>query len=84
MQTQNRHSIADSFLNLAATVVSRALADLEKDRAVIRTSDHVRDEAMAWINSPGCEAFCFVLDIDYKAVRERGAALYQCFLEYED
>jgi hypothetical protein len=81
MQTQNRHSVADSFRGLAAAVISRALDDLEKDRSAIRTSDHVRDEALAWINGPECEAFCWALDMDYRAIRERGAALYRRFLE---
>jgi hypothetical protein len=80
MQTQNRHSIADSFPGLAAAVISRALADLERDRAVI--SGHVRDEAMAWINGQECEAFCYAINVDYpRTIRERVAALYRCFLE---
>jgi hypothetical protein len=48
---------------------------------VINTNDYVRDEAMAWINSPRCEAFCYALDIDYRAIRENGAVLYRRFLE---
>jgi hypothetical protein len=60
-----------------AAVINRALADLKKNKA----SDHIRDEAMAWINGPECEAFCYVLDIDYRAFREKGAVLYRRFLE---
>jgi hypothetical protein len=78
---ETRRRITDSFWDLAVAVVSRALADLGKDRAAIRTSDHVRDEAMAWINGPECEAFCYVLDMDNRAIQERGAALYRRFLE---
>jgi hypothetical protein len=64
-------------------VISRALADLGRDRAVIRANDHVRDEAMAFILGGGCEAFCLELAIDYEAVRERAVALYRRFLEHE-
>jgi hypothetical protein len=64
-----------------AAVINRALADLKKNRKVIKASDHVRDEAMAWINSPECEAFCYALDTDYRAIREQAAALYRRFLE---
>ena len=64
-----------------AAVINRALADLEGSRWAIRAGAHVRDEAMAWINSPECEAFCQALDMDYRAIQERGAALYRRFLE---
>jgi hypothetical protein len=68
-----------------SAVISRALADLGKNSTAIRVrdriSDKVRDEAMAWINGPECEAFCYALDIDYRTIRERGAALYRRFLE---
>jgi hypothetical protein len=62
-----------------AAVISRALADLERDRTAIRTSGHVRDEAMFWLNSRECETFCYAIDVDYRTIRER--ALYRCFLE---
>jgi hypothetical protein len=39
---------------------------------------------MAWINGRECEAFCYALDMDYRALRERGAALYRRFLEAAD
>ncbi|MDR0388749.1 MAG: hypothetical protein LBH73_01615, partial [Spirochaetaceae bacterium] len=42
------------------------------------------DGAMAWINSPECEAFCYALDTDYRTVREKGAALYRRFLEEDE
>jgi hypothetical protein len=64
-----------------AAVIKRALADLEKDRVVIRSGCRVRDEAMSWINSPECEVFCYAVNMDYQAVRERAAALYRRFLE---
>jgi hypothetical protein len=64
-----------------AAVISRALDDLKKNRKAIRTSDYDRDEAMAWINGPECEAFCYTLDADYEAIQEQAAALYRRFLE---
>jgi hypothetical protein len=74
-------AIADSFQGLMAEVVNRALADLEKSNTAMGVRDHVRDEAMRWINSPQCEVFCDALDMDYAAVREKAAALYRRFLE---
>jgi plasmid stabilization system protein ParE len=67
-----------------AAVISRALADLEKNSRAIRTSDHVRDEAMAWINGPECGAFCYALGTDYRTIREQAAALYRRFPERAD
>jgi hypothetical protein len=64
-----------------AAVINRALADLEKTNTAMGVRDNVRDEAMAWINNPECEAFYDALDMDYTAVREKAAALYRCFLE---
>jgi hypothetical protein len=77
-------STAASFRGLMAAVINRALADLKKNSRAIKASDHVRDEAMAWINGPECEAFCYALDTDYRAIREQAAALYRHFLEEAD
>jgi hypothetical protein len=67
-----------------AAVINRALADLEKDRAAIKTSPRVRDEAMAWINGPECEAYCLAFDADYAVIRGKAAALYRVFLAKTD
>jgi hypothetical protein len=64
-----------------AAVINRAMADLEKANTAMKTSLAVKDEAMAWINSPECEAFCDALDMNYTIVREKAAALYRRFLE---
>jgi hypothetical protein len=64
-----------------AAVTSRALADIAGGKAIITASGRIRDEAMAWINGPECEAFCLALDIGCQAVREKAAALYRRFLE---
>jgi hypothetical protein len=74
-------STAGSFRGLIAAVINRSLADLEKTDAAIKTSPAVKDEAMAWINSPECEAFCYALDTDYKTIQEKATALYRRFLE---
>jgi hypothetical protein len=73
--------ITNSFRGLIVAVINRALTDLEKDRAEKMISHRVKDEAMAWINSPDCEAFCQALDMDYAAIREKAATLYRRFLE---
>ena len=80
---QKRHGIADSFRGLMAAVINRALADLGRG-GLANVSGHVRDEAMAWINGPDCEAFCQALDMDYRTIREQAAALYRRFLEREE
>jgi hypothetical protein len=67
-----------------AAVINRALTDIAGGGAAIKASDHVRDEAMAWINSPGCETYCDILCMDYEALREKAAALYRRFLEKAD
>jgi hypothetical protein len=70
-----KSDIADSFRGLAVAIIARALADIEGARGSVRTADHVRDEAMVWINGPECEAFCLALNTDYRAIREQAAAL---------
>ena len=84
LQTQNQGGTADSFRDLMAAVIDRALADLERRGLAANIGGHVRDEAMAWINSPDCEAFCHALDMDYTAIREQAAALRRRFLEREE
>jgi hypothetical protein len=84
MQTQKQHDIGDSFRGLAAAVISRALADIAGGKVAITASGQNRDEAMAWINSPHCEAFCYAIDTDYRSVKEKAVALYRRFLERED
>jgi hypothetical protein len=81
---QKRYSITDSFRGLMAAVISRSLADLGRGGLAANVSGHVRDEAMAWINSLDCETYCLILDMDYRAIRERAAALYRRFLEREE
>jgi hypothetical protein len=81
MQIQKQHGIGDSFRGLIAAVINRALADLEKNNRAMGASDHVRDEAMSWVNGPECEAFCYALDIDYRTIRGKATTLYQRLLE---
>jgi hypothetical protein len=58
-------AVTGSFRALIAAVINRALADLERDKGAIKANDHIRDEAMAWINSPECGEFCHALDTNY-------------------
>ena len=81
LQTQNQHGTADSFRGLMEAVINRAMADLEGRGLAANVGGHVRDEAMAWINSPDCETFCQALDMDYRIIRERAVVLYRRFLE---
>jgi hypothetical protein len=74
-------AVTDCFRGLMAAVINRALADLERGGLAIKASPAVKDEAMAWINGPDCEAYCLVLDTDYRALRKKAAALYRSFLE---
>jgi hypothetical protein len=74
-------STADSFRGLIAAVINRALADLKKPNSAMGVREYVRDEAMAWINSPECEAFCYALDADYKTLREKATVLYRRFTD---
>ena len=81
---RKRHGITDSFRGLMAAVINSALADLERNGSAIKASPAVKDEAMAWINGPDCEACCHALDMDYRTIREQAAALYRRFLEREE
>jgi hypothetical protein len=78
--TQKQISIS-GLKRLAAAVISRSLTDIEGVTCAIETRDHDRDEAMAWINGPECEAFCDMIGRDYLVVRMRAAASYRHFLE---
>ncbi|MDR1929853.1 MAG: hypothetical protein LBQ44_04400 [Treponema sp.] len=80
---QNRKQ-ADAYRHLMAAVINRALADLEGKGVAVKVNAKGRDEAMAWVNGPECEAFCLALDMDYTALREKAAALYRRFLEDAD
>jgi 3-methyladenine DNA glycosylase Mpg len=66
-----------------AAVISRALDDL-RGIQLAQKSPRAKDETMAWINGPDCEALCLFLEIDPAAIREKAAALYREFLARED
>jgi hypothetical protein len=81
MQTSRNRD--DVLRDLVAAVISRALDDL-RDIQLARKSPRAKDEVMAWINSPDCEALCLFLEIDPAAIREKAAALYREFLAREE
>ena len=85
-ELQNRKQ-ADAYRFLLASVIERAIDDLKgiglkcngfKCRKV------EMDEAMAFILSDTCEAWCLELKIDYERIREKAVELYQRFIAKTD
>ena len=72
MQRQN---ITACYHSLIAAVIDRAIADLKGIGPKCLKKE--KDQAMAFVLSDTCEAYCLELEIDYKATREKAAALYQ-------
>jgi len=70
---------ANGFRSLLAAVIDRAIDDIKGAGPPCRKVE--TDRAMAFILSENCEMYCLELGIDYQAVREKAAALYQRFLE---
>ena len=70
-----------SIHSLLAAIISRAIEDLKETGP--KCSSKEPDRAMAFILSETCEAYCLELQIDYEAIREKGAALYRLILEKE-
>ena len=63
-------SPAAGYRALMAAVIERALGDLKGTG--LQTE---RDLAMAFILGEDCEVWCLELGVDYKALREKAAAL---------
>ena len=72
---------AAGFRSLLAAVIDRALGDLKGAGPPCRKVE--TDRAMAYILSDTCEAWCLELDIDYRTVRKKAAALYRLVLDKE-
>ena len=70
-----RQSITACYHSLVAAIVGRAIDDLKGADPNCRRAD--KDRAMAFILSNTCEAYCLELEIDYIAVKEKAASLYQ-------
>jgi hypothetical protein len=70
-----------NFHSLLAAVINRAIDDLKG--VGLRCRKKELDNAMEFILSETCEAYCMELEIDYKVVREKAAALYRRIIEKE-
>jgi hypothetical protein len=70
------------YHSLIAAVVNRAIDDLKGIGPKCRRPD--TDQAMAFILSEVCEAYCLELGIDCEAVREKAAALYRKIIAKEE
>jgi hypothetical protein len=76
MQGQSRDA---GFRVLMATVIARAVDDLRSADPKLRAVE--KDQAMAFILSEACEAWCIELGIDYEAVKKKAAAQYRRIIE---
>jgi len=70
-----RQSITACYRSLIAAIVGRAIDDMKENDMNCRRVE--KDRAMAFIMSDTCERYCFALEIDYKAVKEKAVSLYQ-------
>jgi len=78
---QGGQSKTDAYRALLAAVINRAMDDLKGAEPYCSAKE--TDRAMAFVLSENCEAWCLELDIDYEAVKEKAAALYRRFLEWD-
>jgi hypothetical protein len=62
-----------------AAVINRAIDDLKDTEPKLRVVE--KDRALAFVLGEDCEAWCLELGIDYEAVKEKAAALYQRIIE---
>ena len=77
-------SVTNAYHSLIAAIIERAIADLKvpEIRSVRCVKDDI-DQAMAFILSDTCEAYCLELEIDIEAIREKAAALYRKIIAEE-
>jgi len=73
--TEQRQNLTACCHSLIAAVIGRAIDDLKENDLNCRRVE--KDRAMAFIMSDTCERYCFALEIDYKAVKEKAVSLYQ-------
>ena len=70
-----KQSMIACYHSLIAAVIKRAIDDLkETDPRCLKMET---DQAMAFILSGDCEAYCLELGVDCEAIREKAAALYR-------
>jgi hypothetical protein len=67
-------SITAAYHSLIAAVIDRAIDDLKGIGPKCRKKE--KDRAMAFVLSDTCEVYCLELEIDYRTIREKAAALY--------
>jgi len=78
-------SVTVAFHSLIAAVVDRAIDDLKGlKKTGLRCSRKETDNAMAFILSEDCEAYCLDLGVDYGVVREKAVALYRKIMAKEE
>jgi len=74
-------SLTAAYHSLMAAVIDRAIADLKGIGPKCRKAE--TDQAMAFVLSDTCEAYCLELNIDCEMIREKAAALYQKIITKE-
>ena len=82
-ELQNRKQ-ADAYRFLMASVIERAIDDLKDIGHGLKCRKVEMDEAMAFILSDTCKAWCLELKIDYERIREKAVELYQRFIAKND
>ena len=80
-ELQNRRQ-DDAYRFLVAAVIDRAIDDLKGTGLKCRAKE--KDQAMAFILSDTCEAWCLELKIDYERIREKAAGLYRRIIAETD
>jgi hypothetical protein len=75
-------SITAAYHSLIAAVIDRAIDDLKGIGPKCRKRE--RDQAMAFVLSETCEAYCLELEIDYGTIREKAANLYRQIISADD
>jgi len=73
---------ADAYRALMAAVIERAIADLKGTG--LRCRKNETDNAMAFILSETCEAWCLELKVDCERIREKAVGFYQRFIAETD
>jgi hypothetical protein len=75
-------SITVAYHSLIAAVINRAIDDLKGIGPKCRKRE--RDQAMAFVLSETCEAYCLELEIDYGTIREKAVTLYKKIIAVYD
>jgi len=78
----SEQSITTAYHSLIAAVIDRAIADLKGIGP--KCSKKEKDQAMAFVLSETCEAYCLELEIDYRTIRENAANLYREIISADD